>query len=227
MPVNNVGFSSGDTRSGQYNQYIDPNAIDNTRGTNPVTGFASQYNPNQLENIWQSPWAILPQVFPGMNMTGAGYQGLRDIGADPLTLYNIMAGRSKDLAGAGVGGYANFLANMFSGLGRVGGRQFSGAELLKQLFNPVGGEGAITQSALYNILTAGDAATQMRTLFNMARDASNVGINPLAARGYQAALARAGDRATNMLMRDDSGQGANNVPIYQLIRQIAPGLIPD
>ncbi len=196
------------------------------QGTNPLTGFASRYDPSQLEQIWQSPWAILPDVFPGMNLQGPGYQGLRDIGADPLTLYNIMAGRSDSLGGGtATGNYTNWLADLMKSYGTKGGRSFAGNELLHALFNPKGGEGAGTQSALYNILTAGDAGTQMRTLFNMARDASNVGLNPLAARGYQSALARAGDQAQNAMLNSNANQGANNEPVFQYIREHFPGLI--
>ena len=201
-------------------------------GTNPLSGFASRYNPNQLENIWSAPWTILPDVFQGMNMAGPGYQGLRDLGADPLTLYNLMAGQKHDLSSGGTGGYANWLADLYKSLGSVGGRQFSAKELLQSLFNPKKGGTTDTggstddQSALYNILTAGDGATQMRTILNMARDASNVGMNPLAARGYQSAMARVGDQAVNQMMRTDSGQGANNIPVFELIKQLAPGLIP-
>lgn len=199
-------------------------------GTNPLSGFASRYNPNQLENIWQSPWTILKDIFPNMNMAGPGYQGLRDIGADPLTLYNLMAGQNNDLSAGGTGGYANWLADLYKSLGTKGGRGFSGKELLQSLFNPVGAEAGsgstAPNSALYNILTAGDGATQMRTLFNMARDATNVGLNPLAARGYQSALARAGDQAMNQQMNASSGADVNSMPIFQLLRQIAPGLVP-
>lgn len=199
-------------------------------GTNPGTGFSRQYNASQLQNLWETPWAILPDVFKGINTTGSGYQALRDIGADPLTLYNLMAGRNNSLSGEeggnAAGNYGNWLAQLYGSMGTAGGRGFNGAELLGNLFNPVGGEGKQTQSALYNILTAGDASTQMRTLFNMAREASNVGMNPLAARGYQAALARTGDTAINRMMHDDANEGANNMPLYQLIRQLAPGLVP-
>lgn len=198
-------------------------------GTNPLSGFATRYNADQLKNVWSSPWAILPDVFPGMKTDGAGYQSLRDIGADPLTLYNLMAGQKNDLASQGVGGYTNWLASLFKSMGSVGGRTFSAKELLHALFHPKegsGGDGGEGQSALYNILTAGDGATQMRTIFNMARDASNVGMNPLAARGYQSALARSGDTAINQMMRTGSATGANNEPIYQLLRQLAPGLVP-
>lgn len=197
-------------------------------GTNPPTGFASQYDPAQLANIiWSTPWAILPDVFKGMNATGPGYQALRDIGADPLTLYNIMVGGNTDfLSGKGnaPGNYTNWLNNLYSSLGSVGGRGFNAGELLGRLFNPVNTKD--TQSSLYNILTAGDASTQMRTLFNMVRDASNVGMNPLAARGYQAALSNAGDSALNAMLRQPVNQGANAIPLYEYIRQNNPGLIP-
>lgn len=196
-----------------------------TTGTNPATGFASRYNPSQLASIiWETPWAILPDVFGGMKTQGPGYQALRDFGADPLTLYNLMAGYNNDLSGSeggnAPGNYANWLAGMYQSMGTKGGRGFSGYELLKQLFNPQ------ANSALSNILNAGDGATQMRTLFNMAREASNVGLNPLAARGYQASLARAGDTALNQMMNQNSGQGANNMSVYQLLRQNNPGLVP-
>lgn len=200
-------------------------------GTNTLTGFASRYNPDQLQNIYSTPWAVLPDVFPGMNMSGAGYQGLRDIGGDPLTLYNIMAGGKNDLSNAGVGGYANWLNSLYQSLGSKGGRQFTARELIDQIFNPGRGEGnggaaGSKDSALYNIETTGDAATQMRTLFNMLRDASNVGMNPLAARGYQGSVARAGDEAINKMMNQGSGTGANNKSVYQLIRDLNPSLVP-
>jgi hypothetical protein len=105
-------------------------------------------------------------------------------------------------------------------MGQTGGRQFSAYELLRQLFSPQSG------SALTRILTTGDAPTQMRTLFNMAREASNVGMNPLAARGYQAALSRAGDQAINQMMNTNAGSGVNNQSIYQILRSIDPSLVP-
>ena len=190
-------------------------------GTDNLTGFAAQYNPNLLENIWQNPWAILPDVFKGINMTGAGYQGLRNLGADPLTLYNIMAGWNNPLdKGSGTANYTNWLASLYNQLGTVGGRAFSASDLLNGIFSPT------QNSALKNIETAGDASQQMRTIFNLARDASNVGMNPRAATGYQAALARAGDAAMNDLMHTNSNSGAANVPMYQLLAQVAPNLVP-
>jgi hypothetical protein len=190
------------------------------QGTNPLTGFASRYDSAMLDNAYANPWAILPDVFAGINMAGPGYQALRDIGADPVTLYNIMQGGGSDLYSAGTGGFVNWLANLYQSLGSVGGRQFSASELLGNLFNPR------ANSSLRKYLETGDASQQMRTLFQFARDASNVGMNPIAARGFQGPPARAGDQALNQMLRSPPNQGANNVPVYELIRQIAPGLVP-
>lgn len=201
-----------------------------TNGTNALTGFAARYNPALLDqNIWSNPFSILPDVFSGINTAGPGYQALRDFGADPLTLYNIMrGGNSGDLYGtdSSANDYTNFLANLYQSMGTVGGRGFSGQELLHNLFNPNGpSAGQTAGSPLYNLLSTGDLATQMRTLFNLASAVTNVGMNPLAAKGYQGALQRAGDQAMNMAMKQDANSGAANTPIYQLIRQLAPSLV--
>src|SRR5262245_7555122 len=116
-------------------------------GTNPMRGFASQYTPSTAQMVWDSPWAILPNVFKAFGgggdnaralraQTGAGYQSLRDIGADPLTLYNIMAGGDQLLSGQMGGGspeadYINWLNALYKSYGSVGGRAFSGRELLR------------------------------------------------------------------------------------------------
>ncbi len=230
-----IGWTPGETGSATHTPATDPTSPyvnTDTPGLDPTRGFALRYNPTQLNNVYSTPWSILPDVFRGINTAGAGYQSLRDIGGDPLTLYNLMAGHNQDLYSAGPGGYTNWLANLYKTLGTKGGGTFDASELLRYLFNPVGGEpgtpeGEGTQSALYNILTTGDAGTQMDTILRMARDASNVGMNPLAARGYQAALIRAGDKATNMQMNTTgANNGPNNAPMYQVLRQLAPGLVP-
>lgn len=205
-------------------------------GTDPLTGFASRYNPSALRStIWDSPWSILPDVFNSFRTTnsqaGPGYQALRDIGADPLTLYNIMVGGGADFTQGTsnpAGDYTNWLNNLYSSLGTVGGRGFNAGELLGRLFNPrqASASGNGVQSALYNILTAGDASTQMRTLFNMMRDVANVGMNPLAARGYTAAATRGGDQVLNRLLSQDADKGGNAMPVYQMFKQLNPGLVP-
>lgn len=207
-----------------------PQTPNSQTGTNVLSGFASRYNPSLLDqNIWSNPFSILPDVFAGINTAGPGYQALRDFGADPLTLYNIMlGGQNGDLYGTGTsaGDYTNFLAGLYKSMGTVGGRGFSGGELLHSLFNPnTPGAGQTAGSPLYNLLSTGDLSTQMRTLFNLASAVTNVGMNPLAAKGYQGALQRAGDQAMNMAMKQDANSGAANTPIYQLIRSIAPSLV--
>jgi hypothetical protein len=202
----------------------DPTIPVKQQGTNPLSGFAKQYDPSALENIWQNPWSILTDVFKNLNTEGGGYQSLRNLNADPLTLYNLMAGRSSDLAnpsGTGVGDYTNWLANLYKSLGTVGGRGFSAGELLQNLFNP-GAAG----SALNNIVTAGDQSQQMRTIFNMAKDASNVGMNPLAARGYQSMLSRVGDQAINQSMKTDANGAPNNAPMFEILKKLMPALVP-
>lgn len=195
-------------------------------GTNPQTGFAADmgYTPEAMGALWETPWAVLPDVFKAFQnpnaQAGPGYQALRDFGADPLTLYNIMVGATKDMtssSGNAPGNYANWLASLYGSLGERGGRGFSGRELISNIFNPGGG------STLKQVLTAGDAATQLRTVFNLIREATNVGVNPMAARAYQAQVARLGDLAVNQTLKQNAGEGANAVPVYETLRKLMAG----
>lgn len=168
-------------------------------GMQPYTGFASRYAPGALnDTIYDNPWYLIPDVYQGINMSSPGYQYLRDFGADPLSLYNIMAGSTGSIDG-GAGDFANFMAQVYQNLGTPGGQGFNARALLGNIFN------ADDESTLGQILRAGDQSTQLRTLFNLLRDVSNVGMNPLAARGYQAAVAREGDRYGNEMLQTDAG----------------------
>lgn len=199
-------------------------------GSNPVGGFAGRmgYTPEALGALWESPWTILPDVFRAFKQPGAtsgpGYQALRDIGADPLTLYNIMVGGKKSMAGQkgevegdAVGNYANWLASLYGTLGSRGGRGFAGQELLQNIWNPDKG------STLEQLEAAGDASTQLRTVFNLIREATNAGVNPVAARAYQAAAARMGDLAVNQTLSQGAGEGANAVSVAQTLRKLMAG----
>jgi hypothetical protein len=136
-----------------------------------------------------------------------------------------MVGGQTDFMSSGgnpQGNYTNWLAQLYNNLGNQGGSGFNARDLLSRLFNPMNNPNQPGgQSSLYNILSAGDASTQARTLYNMARDAAQVGMNPLAARGYANAFSRANDLAVNQAM-----QGNNNTPVYELMKSIAPGLVP-
>lgn len=184
---------------------------DPTLGTSPLTGWAGQqgYTPGMMPTIYENPWYVLPDVFPGMANTSPLYNQLRDFGADPLALYNIIMGSQGlvDQSGNAQGGdFANFLQSLYSGLGTPGGQGISAGKLIQMLF----GEGASgPETTLGQILSAGDMGTQVRTMFNLLRDVSNAGMNPLAARGYQAAVARSGDQYGNEMLKAGGEDGAS------------------
>lgn len=181
--------------------YVSPGVGD---GMAPYTGWAAgRYAPGALgDQIYDNPWHIIPDVYEGINMTSPGYGYLRDFGADPLSLYNIMAGSTGSIDG-GPGDFVNFLEELYRNLGTVGGQGFNTGALLNNIFN------ADENSTLWQILNTGDQSTDTRTLFNLLRDVSNVGMNPLAARGYQAAVAREADRYGNEVLRSNAGDTQN------------------
>jgi len=173
-------------------------------GLAPLTGWAAGQNftPAMLnENIYDSPFWLLNNVFPNLKDNMPGYQSLRDFGADPLAIYNMTAGAGGLLTG-GAGEYANFLANLYQNLGSAGGQNFSMPEMLANIFGQTE-TGLDSSNTLGQILGTGNASQQIRTMFNLLRDASNVGMNPLAARAYQASVAAAGDRYGSQALTQD------------------------
>ena len=173
------------------------------------TGWAGQqgYVPEMLESIYQNPWFLLQDVFQGINTSSPGYQALRDFGADPLSLYTIMQGANsltQNQDGGAASGFANFLQNLYSQLGTSGGQELSAREMIGNIFGQTE-FGADAGSDLGRLLGSGDASTQIRTLFNLLRDVAGSAMNPLAASGYQAALAQAGDRYGNAMLRTSVG----------------------
>lgn len=175
-------------------------------GMAPLTGWAAQQNyiPSMLSQLFENPWYALGDVFPGLNQTSPLYQQLRDLGADPLALFQLTQGSQGILDENNQGQFANWLANLYQQLGTPGGRAINTGQLLRNLF----GANA-DNTSLGMVLGAGDMGTQVRTLFNLARDATNAGMDPLSARGYQAALARAGDRYGNEMMKAGGEEGAS------------------
>jgi hypothetical protein len=184
-----------------------------------MTGFASRYTPAMADQAYENPWYILPDVFPGMEASSPMFQALRDLGADPLTLFNIMAG-SQQKIDQGASPFINWLENMYRQQGTRGGQDFDARELIGTIFGQKE-FGADSKNTLGQILGAGDMSTQVRTLFNMLRDVSGAGMNPLAGRGYQAAIAQAGDRYGNAMMKSDADATMNPA---EWIAQNAPWL---
>ena len=189
------------------------------------TGWAGQqgYVPEMLESIYQNPWFLLQDVFQGINTSSPGYQALRDFGADPLSLYTIMQGANtltQDQDGGAASGFANFLHNLYTQLGTSGGRELSAREMIGNIFGQTE-FGADAGSDLGRLLGSGDASTQIRTLFNLLRDVAGSAMNPLAASGYQAALAQAGDRYGNEMLKTSVDDQLNPV---EWMNQNAPNL---
>lgn len=180
---------------------------DTESGMSPMTGFASRYTPAMADQAYENPWYLLADIFPGMSESSPLYQALRDFGADPLTLFNIIMGSNQKID-QGAGNFINFMDEFYRNMGSPGGQGIDTQGLINTLFGQEA-FGADSQNTLGQILGAGDMSTQVRTLFNMLRDVSNAGMNPLAARGYQAAIAQAGDRYGNAQMKADADSTMN------------------
>lgn len=192
-------------------------------GLAPLTGWAGSqgYTPESLQSIYDNPWFLLQDVFKGIKESSPGFQGLRDLGGDPLALYSVMDGSQQNVDG-GAGDFANFMNELYKNLGSPGGQGFNARELLGNIFRQ-DVTGADSKNALGRMLGAGDMNTQIRTVFNLLRDIAGVSMNPLAASGYQAAIAQAGDRYGNEQLRNQAG-GANDQGFVQWLNQNMPNL---
>ncbi len=191
-------------------------------GMSPYSGFASQYAPGMLGSIYDAPYTILPDVFNGLDLASPLYQTLAGMQADPLTLYTLLMGADSSFGEGDEGdeAFVNWLAQMYQQLGTAGGQGFNINTLLGNLFGTDTSEDSDT--ALNAVLRAGDTNQQARFLYNLIRDATNVGMNPLAAMGYQSATARSMDQWRNDVLRGESG---SNMTPLEWIRANNPGLV--
>ena len=223
-PTNTTGSSGSATTPGQD-------------GFAPATGWAGDqgFTPAMLDTIYQNPWYLLPYVFNGIDTASPGFQALRDFGADPLALFNIIYGAGRQVEeGQEIGAdeFANFMKDLYTQMGTPGGAGLSFGELAGNIFNEdvSGGSlntetGAVeggTSSILGRLLNAGDQNQQVRTLFNLLRDISSTTMNPLAAAGYQSAVARAGDMYGASNLTQDAGSTPH---ILDWMRQNMPGMV--
>jgi hypothetical protein len=196
-----------------------------TSGSNPYTGFASQFkDQSALQNIYGNPWALLPYVYKGMNPYGTGYGALRNLNFDPMTMFALMNGKAQgtSFGKENEGDYANFLNNLYQMIGGTPGtpgRGFSARELAGNVFSAGPG------SALGELLASGDASQQGRTLYNLLRDIGGASMNPLAQRAYESMAQRAIDQAYSAKLGGTAGSGPSNMPLAQLVAQIAPQLM--
>lgn len=192
-----------------------------------MTGWAAQqnFNPTELEHIYNNPQAILPYIFGQMQPGSPGYSRLRNLQWDPLAMLTLTKGSDQMLGDAstwgGPGGYANFLNELYSNIGTAGGQGLNAAELMRNIFQQEGTSTGDATTALGNMLGAGDATQQARTLYNLIRDITTAGMNPLAAQAMQAATMNQLDRYNSSVLTQDS----ENVPsAVDYLRQNAPHL---
>lgn len=202
-----------------------------------LTGWAGGqgFTPAMLDTIYQNPWYLLPYVFNGIDTASPGFQALRDFGADPLALFNIIYGAGRQVEEGqeiGAGEFANFMKDLYTRLGTPGGQSLSFGELAGNIFNENVSGGSLntetgqveggTSTILGRLLNAGDQNQQVRTLFNLLRDISSTTMNPLAAAGYQSAVARAGDMYGASNLTQDAGSTPH---ILDWMRQNMPGMV--
>jgi hypothetical protein len=181
--------------------------------------FASQYTPAMQQQVYENPWYILPDVFQGIAPTSPLYQSLRDMGADPLGLYNTMVGSQGKTGNSA--SYIDWLSDFYKKQTQAAPSQASPQNLLSMIFGQQK-FGADSPNTLGQVLGAGDMSTQIRTLYNLAKDATNLSMNPKTARAYQASLAQSGDTYGQQMLGSEGGTGVQN--ISQWIAQFAPWL---
>lgn len=222
-------------------QWIDENAYDsvalanagpvgvNSQTTDPMSGWAGQqgFNPSQIAaNIWDNPYYIIPRVFGGgganEQMFGTpGYNTLRNLNFDPLTMYVIGQGANSSMTGQGADDYVNWLKNMYENYGGQSGRAFNSQELLGRISMAATGNG---ENALGQALRAGDNSTQVRTAYNMLSDVYNAGMNPVTASAMRAGLTTQGDRYLAQSATAGANEGANATNFAAWLRENAPYL---
>lgn len=227
LDVGGTGASSVDN-SNTYLSSAGPASSWNQQAADPMTGWAAQqgFNPSQIANtIWDNPFQIIPRVFgngtANEGMFGTpGYNTLRNLNFDPLTLYVIGQGANSSMTSEGADDYVNWLKNMYQNYGTGGGRAFNSRELLGRVDTAANNE----NSALGQALRAGDNSTQVRTAYNMLSDIYNAGMNPVTASALRAGLTTQGDRYLAQSSTSDSDAGANSMNFAAWLRQNAPYL---
>lgn len=178
-------------------------AIDNNGGMKDVTGRAKEwgYTPAMMDQVYQNPFAILKDLFPGMTESSPMYQALRNLGADPLTLFTVLAGSQSMFPETGGGSnFVDWLSNMYSNYSTPGGKTVDGAQALRNIFGQ-DKLGAKATNSLGMSLGAGDQSTQTRTMFNLVKDIASMTMDPISSSGYQSAMQQAGDGYMNAMLK--------------------------
>ncbi len=186
------------------------------QGTDPYSGWMSRFNPTTFhDQVYNDPQIVLQQMYQdnGWNTSGPGYSNLRNLsGADPQSLWMLLSGQAKGYHG-GDEEYGNFLKDLYTEQGQVGGRTIDFNEIMAMIAHQ-GDQSGLTpeqQSPLWQMLTAGSAADQFRTTYGLVGDAAKMGLAPGMANAYMDAMARQGDR---YLSDAATTQNAGTIPDY-------------
>lgn len=199
-------------------------------GMGSLTGWAGQYKdangkgftPEQLrDTVFQNPWYMI-QPSTGAEEGSAGYASLRDIGGDPVSLFNIMHG-ANNMGSDDPMPIVNFLADLYKNLGTAGGKMIDGKQLLQAIMNADTSPEGQNSSQLGLLLgSAGNSSDQSRITYQLYRDAINAsGMDPLGQRARQAGMVNALDRYGREMLTTDS---ANIQAPNQWLGQRYPGL---
>lgn len=180
-----------------------------SEGSTRYTGYASQFDPGATqETLWRDPQSVLNADFQAQGLSTASpmYSTLRDFyGADPQSLWLLLQG-NKPGNFQDAGDYANFLHSLYGNYMKPGGNAIDFNEILGIL----GGMGdqsnlaAQDQSPLWQLLTSGGPAEQVRSTYGLLGDAAKVGLSPAMASAFMDALARQSDSYLTQSMQSST-----------------------
>lgn len=205
------GTASGDIPAGDWGSGNPQDGLAGATGWAAAQGFT----PAELNSIYDEPWRIIGLSYPDIATGGAGYSALRNYPIDPLELRMMTQGAGGILTGGqgqtddekayGAADYANFLNNFYTQMGTAGGQGINTGALLSNIFGQdTSGGPAEAKTSLAQLLSSGDSSTQSRIMYNLVKSATEGGMDPLAAKAYQAAFLAALDKYGSQALTTDA-----------------------
>lgn len=217
-PGQGPGGQAGGPSGGAYN----PAGTDlfGNRQSDPFTGFAERYLPQEAWRLFNDPAIIFQDVMGARGMplqAGSGFmEGAENIAA-LLPYFNAIFGQGVE-GGFGDEAFINMAAEIYRQMTTPGGRAPDTGYMLEQLQDPQG----LLAQALYGTADApmdvGDQVSQLTDFIT----ASMYGVNPIVQRAVVDAVQGAGRGYRGALTRGDMQTGTN--PFVDYVRN--QGLIP-
>lgn len=134
---------------------------------------------------------------------------MRDIGGDPISLYNIMWGsQNMGSTDSSLGEFANFYADLIQNLGTAGGKTINGHDLLQAIMNADTSKEGQGKTGLNLLLgSAGNSSDSARILYQLYRDVTNAsGMDPLQSRARQAGMVNALDDYGSQMLSTNANE---------------------